>query len=71
MRLFLLTYIQHHLVAKDTGALHEEVPGAANPMANPMGMMDMVKNQAYFGMTQMGMMQFSETFFSGFVLGKW
>ena len=39
-------------------------------MANPMGMMEMVKGQAYFAMTQMGMMQFSETFFSGFVLGE-
>ena len=47
-----------------------QVPGAVNPMANPMGMMDMVKGQAYFGMTQMGMMQFAEAFFSGFVLVK-
>lgn len=89
------------LVAKDTGALHEQVrvyvlkcvtrnvlcagpaqqhephqhrftyrptviathnitqnlPGAVNPMANPGGMMEMVKGQAYFGMTQMGMVQ--------------
>lgn len=41
-----------------------------NPMANPMGMIDMMKGQAYFGITQMAMMQFSEMFFSGFVLGK-
>lgn len=26
-------------------------------MANPGGMMEMVKGQAYFGMTQMGMVQ--------------
>ena len=53
------------------GVLHEEgVPGAVNPMSNPMAMLDMVKGQAYFGITQMGMMQFSEMFFSGFVLVK-
>jgi len=40
-------------------------------MANPMGMMEMMKGQAYFGITQMAMMQFSEMFFSGFVLGQW
>jgi hypothetical protein len=60
-------------VGKDEqeGALSEEgVPGAVNPMSNPMGMMEMVKGQAYFGMTQMGMMQFSEMFFAGFVLVK-
>lgn len=39
-------------------------------MSNPMGMMDMVKGQAYFALTQMGMMQFSEMFFSGFVLSE-
>jgi len=56
---------------KGEGVLLEEgVPGAVNPMSNPMGMMEMVKGQAYFGMTQMGMMQFSEMFFSGFVLVK-
>lgn len=47
-----------------------QVPGAVSPMANPMGMMDMVKGQAYFAITQMGMMQFSEMFFSGFVLSE-
>jgi hypothetical protein len=39
-------------------------------MSNQAGMMDMVKGQAYFGITQMVMMQFSEMFFSGFVLVK-
>ena len=35
----------------------QNLPGAVNPMANPGGMMEMVKGQAYFGMTQMGMVQ--------------
>jgi hypothetical protein len=97
--------LQAYFIAKDTGALHEEVglpvpvertsssfhrprlrwprlfvclsvclvaqvPGAVNPMSNPMGMVDMMKGQAYFAVTQMGMMQFAEAFFSGFVLGE-
>jgi hypothetical protein len=61
---------QAYFTAKDTGVLHEKVPGAVNPMSNPMGMMEMMKGQAYFMMTQMGMMQFAEMFFSGFVLGE-
>jgi hypothetical protein len=34
-----------HLCRKKVGMLREKVPGAPNPMSNPSGMMDMMKNQ--------------------------
>ena len=34
-----------YLCRKKVGLLKEKVPGAPNPMANPAGMMDMLKNQ--------------------------
>jgi hypothetical protein len=34
-----------HLCRKKVGLLREKVGGAPNPMSNPSGMMDMLKNQ--------------------------
>ena len=50
--------------------MFDKLPGAANPMSNPASMMDGMKNQAMFMITQLGMNQFGEAFFSGFVLVK-
>ncbi|CAM9273929.1 unnamed protein product [Heterosigma akashiwo] len=57
-----------YFVLKDKGVLHAEVKGAANPMANPMGMVDMMKNNMTFLISNVTMMTFISFFFSGFVL---
>lgn len=48
----------------------DKLPGPPNPMSNPASMMDGMKSQAAFMVTQLGMNQFGEAFFSGFVLVK-
>ncbi len=46
-----------YLIEPEKGALCEKVPGAINPMTNPMGMMENMKGQTFFYVTQMMMMQ--------------
>lgn len=59
-----------YLCRKKVGLLREKVPGAPNPMSNPSGMMDMMKNQMVFMVPNMVMMAFVDYFFVGFVLVK-
>lgn len=60
--------------AKGTGVLREMKKkggsSAPNPMADPSGMMDMMKNNVTFLVPNMLMMTFISYFFSGFVLVK-
>lgn len=58
------------LVRKGDGALREQVPGLANPMANPNMMVDMLKNNATYMLPNFVMMNFVSSFFSGFVCLK-
>ena len=59
-----------YLVRKKTGALRKEVPGAANPMSNPMAMVDMMKGNVTFMVPNMVMMTFCSYFFNGFICLK-
>lgn len=59
-----------YLNKKGTGLLREKVPGAANPMSNPMQMMDMMKGNMVFMIPNFAMMAFVNYFFSGFVCLK-
>jgi hypothetical protein len=59
-----------YLIRKETGVLREKVPGAGNPMSNPMAMMDMMKGQMVFMLPNFAMMAFVGYFFSGFVCLK-
>lgn len=55
---------------KKTGLLKEKVPGPPNPLANPMGMMDMMKGNMTFMLPNIVMMAFVSYFFAGFILVK-
>ena len=59
-----------YFTAKDTGILRAKVPKGANPMMNPMGMVDMMKGNVTFMLPNMVMMGVISFFFSGFVLVK-
>lgn len=59
-----------YLIRKKTGILREKVPGATNPMSNPMAMMDMMKGNIVFMLPNFAMMAFVGYFFSGFVCLK-
>jgi len=59
-----------YFVMKDKGVLRAKVKGATNPMANPMGLVDMMKNNMTFLISNVTMMTFISFFFSGFVLVK-
>lgn len=59
-----------YLTKKKVGLLREKVPQAANPMSNPMAMMDMMKGQVSYMGTNIGMMSFIGYFYSGFVCLK-
>jgi len=59
-----------YYIAPETGLLHGKVKGAANPMANPMGMVDMMKGNVTFVISNIIMMTFISAFFSGFVVVK-
>ena len=59
-----------HLLRKKTGILREKVPGAKNPMANPMSMIDMVKGNMVFMIPNIVLMTFVGYFFSGFLCLK-
>ena len=59
------------LVKKEVGILREkDLPGAANPMSNPMAMMDMMKGNMVFMIPNFAMMAFVNYFFTGFVCVK-
>jgi hypothetical protein len=58
-----------YLTAKEHGVLRsEDVPGPENPMSDPSKMMEPMKNQMGFLVTNAVMMGFSGYFFGGFVL---
>eukprot|EP00903_Cladosiphon_okamuranus_P021880 g20115.t1 len=58
-----------YFTAKEGGLLRQEdLPGQANPMANPDKMMGPMKSQMGFVATNMFMMAFTSYFFEGFVL---
>ena len=59
-----------YFTAKETGVLRAKVAKGANPMMNPMGMVDMMKNNMTFMLPNMVMMGVIGFFFSGFVLVK-
>jgi ER membrane protein complex subunit 3 len=60
-----------YLTKKGTGVLRQKgLPGAANPMSNPMAMMDMLKGNMTFMIPNFAMMAFVNFFFSGFVCLK-
>jgi ER membrane protein complex subunit 3 len=60
------------LSTRKEGVLREkDIPAAGNPiMSNPMAMVDMMKGQVTFMVTNMGMMTFCNWFFAGFVCVK-
>lgn len=59
-----------HLTQKTVGVLREKVPGAANPMSNPLAMIDMMKGNITFMVPNFVMMTFVSYFFTGFVCLK-
>lgn len=59
-----------YLIRKKTGLLREKAPPPANPMSNPMQMMDMMKGNMTFMLPNFAMMGFVGYFFSGFVCLK-
>jgi len=59
-----------YMIRKKTGILREKVPGATNPMSNPMAMVDMMKGNIVFMLPNFAMMAFVGYFFSGFVCLK-
>lgn len=62
---------KHFLTAKEKGALRQKIEGGPpNPMANPSGMMDMMKGNMTMMVPNMVMMAWINYFFSGFVLVK-
>jgi hypothetical protein len=58
------------LTRKKVGLLREKVPQAANPMSNPMQMVDMMKGQVSYMVTNIGMMSLIGYLYSGFVCLK-
>ncbi|KAJ1426429.1 integral membrane protein DUF106-domain-containing protein [Ochromonadaceae sp. CCMP2298] len=56
-----------YMIRKKTGILREKVPGAANPMSNPMAMVDMMKGNIVYMLPNFAMMAFIGYFFAGFV----
>lgn len=59
------------MTKKGTGVLRQKgLPGPANPMSNPMAMMDMLKGNMTFMIPNFAMMAFVNFFFSGFVCLK-
>ena len=58
------------LIRSEGGLLHEKVPGASNPMANPNALVDMLKGNATSMLPNFVMMNFISSFFSGFVCLK-
>lgn len=59
-----------YFARKKTGVLREKVPGPANPMSNPLQMVDMMKGNIIFMVPNFVMMAFVGHFFSGFVCLK-
>lgn len=59
-----------YMIRKKTGVLREKVPGAANPMSNPLAMVDMMKGNIVFMLPNFAMMAFVGYFFSGFIVLK-
>ena len=59
-----------YMIRKKTGVLQAKVPGAANPMTNPMAMVDMMKGNVTYMLPNMAMMTFVGYFFSGFLCLK-
>lgn len=59
-----------YMTRKKTGILREKVPGAANPMSNPLAMVDMMKGNIVFMLPNFAMMAFVGYFFSGFICLK-
>lgn len=59
-----------YLTRKKVGLLREKVPQAQNPMSNPMQMVDMMKGQVSFMVTNIGMMNLIGYLYSGFVCLK-
>lgn len=61
---------KNYLTKKKVGLLREKVPQAANPMSNPMQMVDMMKGQVSYMGTNIAMMSFIGYFYTGFVCLK-
>lgn len=59
-----------YLIRKKVGLLREKTPAVANPMSNPMAMMDMMKGNLTFMIPNFAMMGFVSNFFTGFVCLK-
>lgn len=59
-----------YMTRRKTGLLREKTAGPANPMSNPMQMMDMMKGNMTFMLPNFAMMGFVSYFFSGFVCLK-
>jgi hypothetical protein len=59
-----------YLTRKKVGLLREKVPQAANPMSNPMQMVDMMKGRMSYMVTNIGMMSLIGYLYSGFVCLK-
>lgn len=59
-----------HMIRKKTGVLAAKVPGASNPMQNPMAMVDMMKGNVTYMLPNIAMMTFVGYFFSGFLCLK-
>ena len=58
-------------LTKKGGALSTKgLPAAPNPMSNPSGMMNMMKNNMVYMIPNVGMMAWINSFFSGFVVLK-
>ena len=58
-------------LVKKGGALSTKgLAGAPNPMSNPSGMMNMMKNNMVYMIPNVGMMAWINSFFSGFVVLK-
>lgn len=55
-------------IKKKTGILREKVPGPKNPMQDPTAMMDAMKGNMVFMISNFVMMGFVSSFFAGFVL---
>eukprot|EP01038_Epipyxis_sp_PR26KG_P008053 gene8053-10911_t len=60
-----------YYIRKKVGLLYEKnIPGPANPMSNPMAMVDMMKGNMIYMIPNFAMMGFVGYFFSGFICLK-
>jgi hypothetical protein len=59
-----------YFIKKKTGILREKVAGPANPMSNPLAMVDMMKGNVIYMVPNFVMMAFVGYFFAGFICLK-